>query len=88
MRQDTKNGFQKLVLLIRSPKDQRKVFFLRMNHLSSYVLRMMKDLHSKLSFSKQGNNKKLDDMILQGYHKMRSSFEGGNERNSSSCNIK
>ena len=27
-------------------------------------------------------------MILQGYHKMRSSFEGGNERNSSSCNIK
>ena len=79
---------KKLVLLIHSPKIKEKVFFLRMNHLSSYVLRMMKDLHSKLSFSKQGNNKKLDDMILQGYHKMRSSFEGGNERNSSSCNVK
>ena len=27
MKQDTKNGFQKLVLLIRSPKDQRKSIF-------------------------------------------------------------
>ena len=50
MNQETKNGFQKLVLLIHSPKIKEKVFFLRMNHLSSYVLRMMKDLHYKLGF--------------------------------------
>ena len=50
---------KKLALLIHSPKIKEKVFFLRMNHLSSYVLRMMKDLHSKLSFSKQATIKNL-----------------------------
>ena len=49
----------KLVLKISLTKDQRKKYFcFHMNHLSSYVLRMMRDLHSKLDLSKQGNNKK------------------------------
>ena len=79
----------KLVLKISLTKDQRKKYFcFHMNHLSSYVLRMMRDLHSKLDLSKQGNNKKWRWYDFAGFSQNEIIFEGGNERNSSSCSSK
>ena len=72
-----KSRFQKISIthIHRKEIKGKSIFFFRMNHLSSYVLRMMRDLHSKLDLGKQDNNKKNEnDMILQGSHKMRSSL--------------
>ena len=81
-----KSSFQKTSIthIHRKEIKGKSIFFFRMNHLSSYVLRMMRDLHSKLDLCKQGNNKKWKWYDFAGFSQNEIIFEGGNERNSSS----
>ena len=84
-----KSSFQKISIthIHRKEIKGKSIFFFRMNHLSSYVLRMMRDLHSKLDLCKQGNNKKWKWYDFAGFSQNEIIFEGGNERNSSSSKM-